>query len=227
MLRHSDVALPSQTLLRIARAQWRLPEARLHAIPNGIDTARFAAAEPFDAAVLSRLGSGPVIGTIAALRPEKNLGRLLEAFALLRARMPARLVIVGQGGEQAGLEARAAALGVAGCVLFAGHSATPERWMASFDVFGLSSDTEQMPLSVLEAMASGLAVVATDVGDVRVMVAPANAPFIVARDATAMAEAFARALAQGVEVGAQNRARAREIYDRAEMLARYRALLRL
>ena len=225
VLRGSDVALPSQTLLRIARTQWRLPEARLHAIPNGIDTHRFAAAEPFDAALLAGLGSGPVIGTIAALRPEKNLGRLLEAFALLRARMPARLVIVGRGGEQAALEARAAALGVAGAVLFAGHTTTPERWMASFDLFGLSSDTEQMPLSVLEAMASGLAVVATDVGDVRVMVAPANAPFIVARDASEMAEAFARALAAGAGVGAANRARAREVYDQAEMLARYRGLL--
>jgi glycosyltransferase involved in cell wall biosynthesis len=227
VLQHSDVALPSQTLLRIAREQWRLPEARLHAIPNGIDTARFAAAEPVDPALLAALGTGPVIGTIAALRPEKNLGRLLEAFALLRACMPARLVIVGRGGEQAALEARAAALGVAGAVLFAGHTAAPERWMASFDVFGLSSDTEQMPLSVLEAMASGLAVVATDVGDVRLMVAPDNAPFIVARDAAAMADAFARALAAGAEVGAANRARARAVYDQADMLARYRVLLGL
>ncbi len=226
VLRHSDVALPSQTLLAIARTQWRLPAARLHAIPNGIDTARFAKAAPIDPAELTHLGTGPVIGTIAALRPEKNLARLLEAFALLRARMPARLVIVGRGGEHAALAARAAALGVADGVLFAGHSTTPERWLASFDVFALSSDTEQMPLSVLEAMAAGLPVVATDVGDIRLMVAASNAPFIVARDAAAMADALARAPA-AAGVGADNQARAGAQYDQKDMLARYRRLLAL
>ena len=227
VLRGSDVALPSQTLLRIARAQWHLPARRLHAIANGIDTARFAAAAPMEMARLDALGAGPVIGTIAALRPEKNLTRLLEAFALLRARMSARLVIVGQGAEMGALQARAASLGVAEAVLFAGHTNTPERWMASFDIFALSSDTEQMPLAVLEAMAAGLPVVATDVGDVALMVAPANAPFIVARDAAALSEAFARVASSGAGVGEQNRARVRAEYDEAAMVARYRPLLGL
>ena len=227
VLRHSDVAVPSQTLLRIARAQWHLAPTRLHAIANGIDTARFAAAPPIADARLDALATGPVIGTIAALRPEKNLGRLLEAFALLRAHMPVRLVIVGEGGERAALEARAAALGVGGAVLFAGHSAAPERWMARFDVFALSSDTEQMPLSVLEAMAAGLPVVATDVGDVRLMVSAENLPFIVARDAAAMAAALRRAVSTGAAPGAANQARARAEFDQAAMVGRYRALLGL
>ena len=141
--------------------------------------------------------------------------------------MPARLVIVGQGEALGALQARTGALGVAGCVLFAGHSTTPERWMASFDIFALSSDTEQMPLSVLEAMAAGLVVVATDVGDVRLMVAAGNAPFIVARDAGALADALARAAAAGAAVGAANQARAQAEYDQAAMLRRYRALLGL
>jgi glycosyltransferase involved in cell wall biosynthesis len=223
VLRDSDVMLPSQNLLRIAREVWRLPAARLHYVPNGIDTARFAGAAPVDPALLAGLGEGPVIGTIAALRPEKNLARLLAAFALFRARGPARLVIVGEGAERPALERQAAVLGVSGHVLFAGHSTAPERWMASFDIFALSSDTEQMPLSVLEAMAAGLPVVATDVGDVRLMVAPENATLVVARDAAAMAAAFGAALTLGA--GAANKARAQVEYDSAGMFARYRDLL--
>jgi glycosyltransferase involved in cell wall biosynthesis len=223
LLRDSDVMLPSQTLLRIARKSWHLPAARLHFIANGIDTARFAEAAPMEHPALDALGEGPVIGTIAALRPEKNLARLLAAFALLRRDTPARLVIVGDGAERPALERQAAALGVAGCVLFAGHSAAPERWMATFDVFALSSDTEQMPLSVLEAMAAGLPVVATDVGDVRQMVAEENLGLIVPRDDAAMAAALARGL--GSSAGEANRVKAQAEYDQAAMFARYRVLL--
>jgi glycosyltransferase involved in cell wall biosynthesis len=225
VLRGSDVMLPSQTLFGIARDIWQLPPARLHYIPNGIDTARFANAVPEDAAALRALGAGPVIGTIAALRPEKNLNRLLAAFARLRETMPARLVIVGDGAARAGLERYAAQLRLSEYVLFAGHSAAPERWMASFDIFALSSDTEQMPLSVLEAMAAGLPVVATDVGDVRLMVSAENRKLVVPRDADAMAAAFARALDSGA--GAANRLRAREDFDQADMFKSYRVLLGL
>jgi glycosyltransferase involved in cell wall biosynthesis len=225
LLRHSDVMLPSQTLLRIARDIWRLPAPRLRFIPNGIDTARFAGAAPIDRARLDALGHGPVIGTIAALRAEKNLPRLLDAFAHLRASAPARLVIVGDGAARPALEREAQARGIAASVLFAGHSAEPERWMASFDIFALSSDTEQMPLSVLEAMAAGLPVVATDVGDVRQMVSAENQPLIVPRDAGAMAAALAAA--RGLGAGAANRARAVAAFDQAGMFARYREVLGL
>ncbi len=222
VLRDSEVMLPSQTLLAIARDIWHLPPRRLHYIPNGIDTARFAAAVR-DHAALAGLGVGPVIGTIAALRPEKNLPRLLTAFARLRETMPARLVIVGDGAERAVLEKLSEHLGISPYTLFAGHSAEPERWMAAFDIFALSSDTEQMPLSVLEAMAAGLPVVATDVGDVRLMVAAENRKLIVPRDADAMAAAFSRALESGA--GKANRSRAREDFDQADMFKSYRALL--
>ncbi len=223
VLRHSDVALPSHTLHRIARQAWHLPLGRLHYIPNGIDTARFAAAVPTDPARLAALGPGPVIGTIAALRPEKNLARLITAFARYRLTAPARLVVVGDGADRLALESLAAKLGVADTVLFTGHSAEPERWMASFDIFALSSDTEQMPLSVLEAMAAGLPVVSTDVGDVRQMVSAENAGLVVTRDADALAAAFGRAMQPGI--GEANRARAHAEYDQAAMFARYRVLL--
>lgn len=92
------VCMPSQTLYRIAAEGWRLPLRRLAYIPNGIDCARFAKAP--DATLLGSLGldaTVPLVGTVAGLRPEKNVGRLIQAFARLGGSPAARLVIVGDG----------------------------------------------------------------------------------------------------------------------------------
>lgn len=221
-LRGSEVVLPSRTLEAIARAQWRLPARRLHYIANGIDLARFAAAEP----LAGPPGEGPVIGTIAALRPEKNLSRLLRAVAAVRATRPVRLVVVGDGPQRPALEAEARALGLDGTVLFAGHSSQPERWLAGFDIFALSSDTEQMPLSVIEAMASGLACVCTDVGDVRGMLAGENAPFVTAPEDRAFAAGLAGLLeADRRTIGRANGGRAITNFGDAAMFAAWRVLL--
>lgn len=223
-LRHATVALPSRTLGRIATEIWRLDQRRLHYVPNGIDLAR----PPGDGAACPWSGKGPVVGTVAALRVEKNLGRLLRAFLRARAATPdARLVIVGDGPERAGLEALAHALGLEGAVHFTGHVARPRALYDSFDLFALSSDTEQMPLSVLEAMAAGLPVAATDVGDVRAMLGAEGAAFVTALDDEALARALAALLAQPDlrrELGAANRARAVREYGQEAMFQSYRAL---
>ena len=219
-LRGSTIVLPSRTLMRIAATQWRLPARRLHYIPNGIDLARFAAPAP----MALPPGDGPIIGTIAALRPEKNIGRLLRAVAALD--RPARLVIVGDGPERAGLESLAAMLGIADRTLFAGHSTQPERWMASFGLFALSSDTEQMPLSLIEAMAASLPCVCTDVGDVGTMVSAANAPLVSAVTDAAFADALGAALAaDGPAIGAANRAKAEAEFAQGAMFAAWRGVL--
>jgi glycosyltransferase involved in cell wall biosynthesis len=220
LLRRATVALPSRTLWRIATEQWRLPRARVRYLPNGIFLPRFAAGGP----AAAWPGDGPVIGTVAALRPEKNLLRLLRAFALARRDRPARLVIVGDGPERVELEAAATALGVAGSVHFAGHMAATETAYRGFAVFALSSDTEQMPLSVLEAMAAGLPVAATDVGDVAAMLADENRPFVTALDDAALAAALAALLDRpeaAKTIGAANRARAARDYDEAVMVRGY------
>ena len=92
VLARSTVAVPSRTLWRIATEVWRLDPRRVRYVPNGIDLARFAGTR--------EAGAEPVIGTVAALRPEKNLARLLRAFRLVADVMPARLVIVGDGSER-------------------------------------------------------------------------------------------------------------------------------
>jgi glycosyltransferase involved in cell wall biosynthesis len=217
ILRRSHIILPSQTLARIASDIWRLPKARLHYIPNGIDLRRFTPrTEP-------RAGT-PVVGTVAALRPEKNLSRLLEAFAIVRATREALLVIVGEGAERPRLQQQAAELGVAGYVEFAGHTRTPEDYYKNFDVFVLSSDTEQMPLSVLEAMAAGLPVASTDVGDVSRMLSPENVPYVVAKSAEALAAAVLALLSDPAHVGPSNRRRAEACFSDTAMFQAHASL---
>jgi glycosyltransferase involved in cell wall biosynthesis len=220
VLARGAVIVPSRNLERIATEIWKLPPRVVKYVPNGIDLGRFnmSVREP---------RAEPVVGTVAALREEKNIGRLIRAFASLARNVPARLVIAGDGPNRASLISLAAERGVAARVTFTGHQEDTPKLYAGFDVFALTSDTEQMPLSVLEAMASGLPIVATDVGDVRAMVAPENAAFIGARDDTTVAASLTRLLgspADRVQIGAANRARAEQDFDQATMFAAWRAL---
>ena len=219
-LSRTPVVLPSRNLVRIATEAWKLPRRIIRYVPNGIDLARFAT----DGA--QRGTAEPVIGTVAALRVEKNIARLLRAFAVLPA---GRLVIVGDGPERSALEALAASLGVTDRVRFAGHNQDTATFYATFDIFALASDTEQMPLSVIEAMASGLPVVSTDVGDVRLMVAEANGPFITRLNDTALADALAGLIANPAvrrRIGSANQAKAEHDFDQAAMFAAHGALWR-
>ena len=221
VLRHSTVVLPSRVLEHVALETWRLPRRHIRYIPNGVDLARFGTPPPMSK-------GPPVIGTVAALRPEKNIGRLLLAFASVRQAMPARLVIVGDGPERAGLENMAAALNVAEDVRFTGHLQEPRLEYAGFDLFALSSETEQMPLSVLEAMAAHLPIVATDVGDIGVMVSAENASFVVPRDPEPLAAALMAVLRlpdRGRSIGTANRRRAEAVYSQETMFAAWSAVL--
>ena len=219
--RRSTLVLPSQTLVNIATKIWHIQSKRIVYVPNGVPCARFQIAHE---TALTFPGSGPVIGTVAALRREKALGRLIEAFTLLRTKRAARLVIVGDGPEKASLEQLTYARGVQESVFFTGPLERPERAVAGFDIFALSSDTEQMPLSVLEAMAAGLPVAGTNVGDMRHIVAEDNHPFIVPRDVLALAGSMRELVDDAdarVKVGAANRARALREFDEAVMFAAY------
>ena len=218
-LGRTPVVLPSRALVRIATDIWRLPPNILRYVPNGVDLVRFATDG-------SRRGMGePVIGTVAALREEKNISRLLRAFATLES---GRLIIVGDGPERPALQALATALGVADRVTFAGHHQDTAAFYAQFDTFALSSDTEQMPLSVIEAMAAGLPVVSTDVGDVRLMVAPENAPLVTPLDDAALAGALRLAADRDLRqrIGSANLGKARSDFGQAAMFAAHGALWR-
>ncbi len=172
--------------------------------------------------------SGPLtIGTVAGLRAEKNVARLVRAFAALRARQPARLVILGDGPERERLQALAEQLGVAADVELAGYVPQPQAWLPAFDLFALSSDTEQLPIAMLEAMACGVPVVATRVGDVPDIVPPVAQAALSAPDDAA----FTAALLAAVDARAQWPAwraagleQVRMHYTRERMLADWGAL---
>jgi glycosyltransferase involved in cell wall biosynthesis len=224
----TQVVLPSRTLLNIASDVWRLPPRRLIYIPNGIDSARFASdPDPELAASLRRRPDELLIGTVAALRTEKNIGRLIEAFATIAAVRPARLIIVGDGAEREMLQQLADGCGVGDNVVFTGAMPNPERIIGAFDVFALSSNTEQMPFSILEAMAAGLPIASVDVGDVREMLAPENWPFVAGLSAGELAHSLSGLLCDPdlrAKIGRGNLARVRDHYDQAKMFASYGAL---
>ncbi|MBC9208273.1 glycosyltransferase family 4 protein [Roseomonas aerophila] len=224
-LRWSEVVVPSKILLRSATGQWRLPATQVHYIPNGLDLSQFQPRP--DNAVGESLD--PVIGTVAALRAEKNLPRLLRAASMLRQQgLRFRLAILGHGPEREPLDALVTALGLGDRVTFAGHVADPSAAYQGFDIFALSSDTEQMPFSILEAMASGLPIASTNAGDVAVMVSAANAPHVVRHDDTALAESLRPLLMDAAlrrRLGGANRIKAEQDYDQEAMFQHHARLI--
>ena len=216
-----QLVVPSARLERIAREAWGRAPLR---IPNGVPVARFAGAPQADIPGLERKPGDIVIGTAAGLRPVKNLPRLVRAFAAMSDRN-ARLVIVGEGPESERIAAEARACGVAARLLMPGFLADPSRWIGHFDIFALSSDSEQFPISLIEAMAAGLPAVTTAVGDVRDIVSQDNRPLIVEPSDEAAFAAALDSLADRPDlrkaIGQANREKAVAEYDEKAMIARY------
>ncbi len=221
----SSLVVPSKVLERIALGAWHQPPARVRRIANGIPLSDFA--KPPRADALPALVKQPGelwIGTLAGLRAVKNLPALVSACQLLPP--PWKLVIVGEGPDRAAIEARIAALGMQDRAVLPGHALDPAAVMGLFDLFALSSDSEQFPISVVEAMATGLAVVATDVGDIQDMVSEPNRPYINGIDDKSQLMAAVTALAEAnavrKEIGEANRAKALAEYGEDKMIAAYR-----
>lgn len=227
LFRAQKLVVPSQRLERIARTAWKQPAAMVRRIPNGIPVFAYGRKPRPD--VLPRLikHEGELwLGTLAGLRAVKNLPRLVRAFAPLPECW--QLVILGDGPERDAIRAEAVRLGIGHRVHMPGHVARPAEVMGLFDLFALSSDSEQFPISVVEAMASGLAIAAPRVGDVEAMVAGENRRFLAPPGDEA---ALSRALAELAEdaglraaIGAANRARAEQEFDEAKMISAYRNL---
>lgn len=215
------LVIPSIRLDAIARRVWRQPAAKVHLIRNGIDTARYARPPMFDAIPALRRAPGKLlVGTVAGLRAVKNIPRLVRAVAPHRDRL--QLVVVGEGPERDAISAEAAAHGLDDICL-TGFMSEPWRFMGLFDIFALSSDSEQFPISLIEAMAAGLPVASMDVGDVANMVAPENRAFVVP-DEAALASALG-SLASDPDMrrrlGDANRHRAQRDFTEAVMVDAY------
>ena len=231
LARADRIVVPSRSLVDLATKVWRLDRASIRHIPNGVDCTRFGVAGDAGAiAGLHRREGELIVGTVAPLRPEKNLVRLVRAFARL-GRANVRLVVVGEGRERPVIEAAAAEHGIGDRVLLTGYIDTPEDIFGCLDLFAMSSDTEQMPNSLLQAMAASRAVVSTDVGDIRHMLSPENHPFVVPMaDEAALANAMGRLLDDRDlrdRLGRANRAHVRDQYDQQRMFDAYGAIFEL
>lgn len=225
--RAAGLVVPSETLEEIALTTWAQPIGRVTRIPNGIDTAAFARPARADAlrGIVKRKGE-MWIGTLAGLRPVKNLPALVRAFAGTPEQW--QLVIVGEGPEELAIRAEAERLGIEDRVHLPGFAPDPARYVGLFDIFALSSTSEQFPISLVEAMAAGLPVAAPGVGDIAEMVSAENRPLITpAADERALSRALellASDAALRASLGKANRAEARARYDEKVMIDAYRRL---
>jgi glycosyltransferase involved in cell wall biosynthesis len=224
VLQRSTVVLPSSQLTNLARKTWHLPEHQTVFIPNGVNLSRFERCLTISD---NSRTDGPVIGTVAALRPEKNLTRLLYAFASVYQETNAQLIIVGDGVERTKLEELVHRLKLSEVVKFTGHLNETQAAYKLFDVFVMSSDTEQMPFSVLEAMASGLPLVSTDVGEVSNMVSPSNRRFVLGNDHATLAHSLREVLSDpqlSRRLGDENRLHVEKYHSETEMCLSHRKL---
>lgn len=209
---------------------------RVVVIPNGVDTERFRPASAAERAARRRELGVPAgafaAGIVAALRPEKNHELFLRAAARTAAALPdARFLVVGEGGEAGTLQALAGTLGLGERVLFLGRRDDVPAVLAALDVLVLPSHpvVETFPLVVLEGMASGLAVVAADVGSIREMLVDGEEGFIVpSGDEGALADrlaALAGDAARRERAGAAGRRRVVRDFTVDAMIASYAELL--
>jgi len=193
---------------------------RLGVIPNGVDLTRFGPAVP-----PSNVSEVTKVGSLANLRPEKGLGQLVEAAGIVTRTAPgARFVIWGEGPLRAELEARIRSLGLTDVVEMPGATRSPEKVLKQCHIFVLASLSEACSNVVLEAMATGLPVIATRVGGTPALVDDRRTGLLVPPDdAPALAQAILRLLetpAMATEMGAQGRARALAEFGVDRMLER-------
>jgi glycosyltransferase involved in cell wall biosynthesis len=227
LARSSALVVPSRQLETIAHESWNQPQGKVKLIVNGIDTAAYRRKPNANALprVVKRKGES-WLGTLAGLRQVKDLPRLVRAFAGLPE--PWQLVILGEGPERDAIRAEAMRLNLSHRVHLPGFVSDPATAIGLFDLFALSSRSEQFPISVVEAMSAGLAIASPDVGDVAAMVSDENLNFITpAEDEKALGDALASLAADAKlrrRIGRANRALAGAEYDEGKMIGAYRAL---
>lgn len=201
--------------------------AKIVHIPNGIPVARLRE-EAAQAPGREQLGlpAGPLVLQVGVFRPEKNQLGALEAFPSVRERVPdAQLVFAGDGDTRAAVEARAAELGTGEWAHFLGARDDVPALLAHADLMLLPSLADAMPMTVLEALAVGTPVVASDVGDVAAMLGEGGV-CVPPGDDEALAAATVRvldepALRDSLRTAAAERAAG---FDSAAMVDAYEAL---
>jgi len=171
LLRQASAVIAPSAAIRNELIEAGFPERRIVIQPNGVDDNRFLPVTPTERleakCSLGLPAHALTIGTIARLVARKRLDILLRAFASASIRAhDARLLIVGDGPLRADLKHLAQELMVDGSVVWAGLRNDPQPWLRAMDVFAFPSRLEGSPNAILEAMATGLPIVATRIGGV-------------------------------------------------------------
>jgi len=191
---HTIVANADAVAARLRREG--VARSRITVVPNGLDLSAFS-----PRVLPSALRR---VAMVANLRPGKGHDTLVEASTILLRRFPdAHFDLVGDGSERARLEEMMASRGVGGAFTFAGHVENVAQRLHQADVFTLPSESEAFPNAVLEAMASGLPVVASDVGGIRELVQHGRSGLLVPpRNPLALADAIGRLMAAPLDARA-------------------------
>jgi sugar transferase (PEP-CTERM/EpsH1 system associated) len=196
-----------------------VPDAKNMLVPNGVDTQRYCP----HGTTIDHFGADCfVVGTVGRIQAVKNQRLLVDAFALLRAKLPEhaarlRLAIVGDGPSMDEIRAHVDRTGLGGVTWLPGARADVAAVMRGFSVFALTSIAEGTPVTILEAMATGLPVVATRVGGIPEVVQQGRTGMLTpSGDAAALADALALYVCQpeiGREHGQAGRATIEQCYS--------------
>lgn len=213
--------------------QEHFPQKKVAVIPNGIDVERFDFNEEARQQVRAEMGianGAPCCGIVAALRPEKNHLLFLRAAQLVLGHQPdAHFVIIGDGPEREKLEVAAATPQLSGRVHFLGNRRDTPALLSAMDCFALTSHIEASPVSILEAMAARLPVVATNVGSIHESVLEGETGFLVdSGDAKGISERITQLFARrdfAQSLGAAGRQRVVQRASLDSMIDGYQRLI--
>ena len=224
-LRHFNAVAAVSDLIAEELLRAGVAPQKVAVIGNGIDLSRFAGASPTLSEELNK-GQGLLIGTAGRLIPQKGIEYFLMAASEVLKEFPSLLFgIVGEGPHRSTLERLIKDLGIERSVVFTGLRADMPNVYASLDVFVLPSLEEGMPMTVLEALASGLPVIATKVGAVTKLVFPNQTGILVRpREAKDLAAALISLIEDPelrVRLGQNGRSLVRNEYSSSVMSQRY------
>ncbi|MET0386272.1 MAG: N-acetyl-alpha-D-glucosaminyl L-malate synthase BshA [Polyangiales bacterium] len=226
------LSVPSEFLRIEALRRFQLPtEPPIAVIPNGVDTELFAPATQRDPRQLDRwfasAAGAPTLLHVSNFRPVKRIRDLIEVFAQVHARMPVRLLLIGDGPERPASEARAEELGLTRAVRFLGSRSSVSDLLPHASALMLTSESESFGLAALEALSCGVPVFGYRVGGLPSVVTPDVGRLVTPFDATALADAVADVLADSAVHGRLARAarqRALAHFRLPDAVARYEQL---
>jgi N-acetyl-alpha-D-glucosaminyl L-malate synthase BshA len=217
------VTAPSEYLRAAAVRALGLPAEQIQVIPNFVDLSRFA---PPAIRAAGRAPAPPVLFHVSNFRAVKRTPDLIEVLARVRARLPAQLVLVGDGPERARAQERAVALGLADHVTFLGRRDDFAPLLAESDAFVLTSSSESFGVAAAEALAAGVPVFGYRVGGLPEVVVTGTGALVPCCDVDGLAAAIVHGIsdpARRAALGAAARAQAEARFATGRALAAYEA----